>query len=58
VREAAMQAHRTQMNPNGAFANIPADVTRKIWGTSYFVRAIPSPAPGDAVENDLFDGLR
>ncbi|HZS90648.1 MAG TPA: PIG-L family deacetylase [Chloroflexota bacterium] len=57
VRDAALQAHRTQMNPNGPFANVPPDVMRQIWGTAYFVRAIPAPGPGDALEDDLFAGL-
>jgi mycothiol S-conjugate amidase len=58
VREAALQAHRTQMNPNSPFASIPPEITRQIWGTVYLVRAIPAPGPGEALEDDLFAGVQ
>jgi LmbE family N-acetylglucosaminyl deacetylase len=57
VREAAMQAHRTQQNPNGPFAQLPPEVTRAFWATQYFVRAVPPPEPNAEQEHDLFEGI-
>lgn len=57
VRDAAMQAHRTQQNPNGPFATVAPAVLRVVWGTQNFVRAIPPGAPGDGSEHDLFAGI-
>ncbi|HWE64895.1 MAG TPA: PIG-L family deacetylase [Chloroflexota bacterium] len=58
VRNAAMQAHRTQQDPNGPFAHLTPEVLRSVWGTQYFVRAVPPAAPGDRSEDDLFAGVR
>lgn len=57
VREAALQAHRTQQNPNSPFSQIAPEVLRSFWGTQYFVRAVPDGAPGDGSEHDLFAGV-
>ena len=57
VRNRAMEAHRTQQNPNGAFAHVTPELLREVWGTQYFVRAIPPAAPGDNSEHDLFAGV-
>ncbi len=57
VREAMMQAHRTQMSPSGPFAHVPPEVMRVVWGRNYFVRAVPPASPGEASEDDLFVGV-
>jgi LmbE family N-acetylglucosaminyl deacetylase len=57
VRNEAMEAHRTQQDPNGPFAHIAPETLRAMWGMQYFVRAEPPAAPGEADEHDLFAGI-
>jgi LmbE family N-acetylglucosaminyl deacetylase len=57
VRTQASEAHRTQQNPNGLFAHITPEVMRMVWGTQYFVRAIPAVPDPDGSEHDLFAGV-
>jgi LmbE family N-acetylglucosaminyl deacetylase len=57
VRTRAGEAHRTQQNPNGPFAHLAPEALRAVWGTQYFVRAIPPISAPDGSEHDLFAGI-
>ena len=57
VRDRALLAHATQIDPQGWFFMIPHEVQRKVWPWEDFelVRSlVPAPMP----EDDLFSGLR
>jgi mycothiol S-conjugate amidase len=59
VRDAAMRAHRTQQSPNGGpFGHLTPEDVRAIFGTQYFVRAVPPGATSDGSEHDLFAGVK
>ncbi|MFJ6383996.1 mycothiol conjugate amidase Mca [Kitasatospora sp. NPDC092039] len=68
VRDAALLAHATQVQPGVAFMAHPRDIEREVWPTEDYHLArslVPGPgaAPGAAagageVETDLFAGLR
>jgi N-acetyl-1-D-myo-inositol-2-amino-2-deoxy-alpha-D-glucopyranoside deacetylase len=52
--------HRTQLNPEGAFAKVLAiggDAWREPMGTEYYQRVRPQVSDGEPVETDLFAGL-
>ncbi len=49
VKIASLNCHRTQMDPNGPFAQLPEEMTREIMATEYYTLA----SPGD----DLLAGL-
>ena len=57
---AAMNAHRSQIDPNGVFFSLPEDVAREGWGAEHYIllRGERGPA-GDAEgrETDLFAGI-
>ena len=50
---ASLACHRTQMNPNGPFAQLPEEVMRRIMSTEYFTLAV---SQGSETE-DLLAGL-
>jgi mycothiol S-conjugate amidase len=57
VRDDALRAHATQVDPDGFWFQVPMDLQRKAWPTEDFelVRSfVDSPAP----ESDLFAGVR
>jgi mycothiol S-conjugate amidase len=57
VRDRALLAHATQIDPAGWFFMIPHEVQRRVWPWEDFelVRSlVPAPTP----EDDLFSGLR
>ncbi len=57
ARDRALLAHATQIDPNGWFFTIPAELQRRVWPTEDFqlVRSlVDSPLP----EEDLFAGVR
>nr|BFD88860.1 mycothiol conjugate amidase Mca [Kitasatospora sp. Xyl93] len=60
VRDAAMLAHATQVQPGVAFMAHPRDIEREVWPTEdYHLARSLAPAPGAGeVETDLFAGLR
>ncbi|MGW1178059.1 mycothiol conjugate amidase Mca [Kitasatospora sp. NPDC002543] len=60
VRDAAMLAHATQVQPGVAFMAHPRDIEREVWPTEDYHLArslVPGPGPG-GIETDLFAGLR
>ncbi|MEV0713607.1 mycothiol conjugate amidase Mca [Asanoa sp. NPDC050611] len=57
VRDDALRAHATQVDPDGSWFRVPLDVQRKVWPTEDFelVKSfVDSPVP----ESDLFAGIR
>lgn len=54
IKMASLQCHRTQMDPNGAFARLSPDVLRNFMSTEYYTLAIAQGAGGEA---DLLAGL-
>ncbi|BCL28739.1 mycothiol conjugate amidase Mca [Streptomyces aurantiacus] len=57
VRDAALKAHATQIDPEGFWFSVPNDVQRQAWPTEDYELArtlVPTPP----AEDDLFAGLR
>ena len=54
IKIASLDCHRTQMNPNGPFAQLPKPMLREIMSTEYFTLAQPENA---AEDSDLLAGL-
>jgi mycothiol S-conjugate amidase len=57
VRDDALRAHATQVDPEGFWFKVPMSVQRAVWPTEDFqlARSLVDP---DAVEDDLFAGVR
>ncbi len=55
-RDAALRAHATQVDPDGFFFHIPADLEREVWPVEEFglARSLVATAP---LEDDLFAGI-
>lgn len=63
IRDAALLAHATQIDPEGFWFAVPRDLQRSIWPTEEFELAFstlpPSADPARGIyEDDLFTGLR
>jgi mycothiol S-conjugate amidase len=62
VRDDALRAHATQVDPDGAWFRAPLDIQRRAWPTEDYelVRSFVEKqlAPGQDVEDDLFAGVR
>ena len=57
VRDQALMAHATQIDPDGPFFHIPLEIQREVWPTEDFelvTSYVDSPVP----EDDLFLGVR
>jgi mycothiol S-conjugate amidase len=57
VRDDALRAHATQVDPDGWWFKVPLDIQQKVWPTEDFELArsvVDSPLP----EDDLFAGVR
>jgi len=57
VRDAALKAHRTQIDPDGQWFAVPPEVHRAVWPTEDFELAM-STVETHLPEDDLFAGLR
>jgi len=57
VRDDALRAHRTQVEPDGMWFAVPLEMQRELWPTEDFHLAI-SHVPTELPESDLFGGLR
>jgi len=57
VRDRALIAHATQVDPDGTWFAVPRDMQRRIWPTEDFELA-HSEVPVDLPEDDLFAGIR
>jgi len=61
IRDAALKAHATQIEPDGHWFAVPLDLQRRAWPTEDFqlaVSLVDSEAHTDVYEDDLFAGLR
>ena len=57
VRDDALRAHATQVDPDGFWFHVPMELQLKVWPTEDFELArslVDSPLP----ESDLFAGIR
>lgn len=57
VRDRALLAHATQIDPQGWFFSIPRDLQRRVWPTEEYELA-RSLVDASATEDDLFAGVR
>jgi mycothiol S-conjugate amidase len=57
VRDAALRAHASQVDPDGWFFAVPREIEREVWPHEDFELA-SSSVPVDLPESDLFAGLR
>ena len=57
VRDAALMAHATQIDPSGNWFAVPREVQQKVWPTEDFELAQSRLGP-ITVETDLFEGIR
>ena len=52
---ASLNCHRTQIDPNGPFSQLPEAMTREIMGTEYYALIMPEGPEG---EEDVLGGLQ
>jgi len=57
VRDAALLAHASQIDPNGHWFAVPMDIQRRAWPTEDW-QLVYSAVPTYIPETDLFAGLR
>jgi mycothiol S-conjugate amidase len=57
VRDQALLAHATQVDPNGGWFTVPIDVQRAAWPTEDYHLA-RSVVDTELPEDDLFAGIR
>ncbi|MDR2113857.1 MAG: mycothiol conjugate amidase Mca [Bifidobacteriaceae bacterium] len=57
VRDAALRAHVSQVDPDGWFFAAPRDIEREVWPHEDF-ELVSSTVPVNLPEDDLFAGLR
>jgi mycothiol S-conjugate amidase len=57
VRDDALRAHATQVDPDGFWFRIPMDIQRKAWPTEDY-ELVRSLVAGSVPEDDLFEGIR
>jgi mycothiol S-conjugate amidase len=58
VRDDALRAHATQVDPEGFWFRVPLEVQRKVWPTEEFELARSLVESADGIEDDLFAGIR
>ncbi len=56
VRDRALMAHATQVDPDGLWFKVPLELQREVWGTEDYELAL-SYVPLEEPEDDLFAGL-
>jgi mycothiol S-conjugate amidase len=56
VRDEALRAHATQVDPNGPFFRVPLELQQRLWPTEEFELAA-SHVPTELPEDDLFAGI-
>ena len=57
MRDAALSAHATQVDPAGRWFSVPLELQQRVWPTEDFQLA-RSVVHTTLPENDLFAGLR
>lgn len=60
LRDAALVAHATQVDPTGRWFAVPMELQQRVWPTEDFqlARSHVGPVPPALVEDDLFAGVR
>ena len=58
VRDRALLAHATQIDPDGDWFEVPLDLQREVWPTPRTISWWRPRFPTSLPENDLFAGLR
>ncbi len=58
LKREALNAHKTQLNPNGPFTRVPEEMWDEWRGTETFAFAAGTPIPPGSDPADLFAGLR
>ena len=56
VRDAALRAHATQVDPDDWFFAVPREIEREVWPHEYFTLAATT-VPVHLPETDLFAGV-
>jgi mycothiol S-conjugate amidase len=57
VRDRALLAHATQIDPDGMWFAVPRDLQQEVWPTEDY-ELVRSTVPSELPEDDLFAGLR
>ena len=57
VRDRALIAHATQIDPDGPWFHVPLEVQEAVWPTEDF-ELVESQVPSEVPEDDLFAGIR
>jgi mycothiol S-conjugate amidase len=57
IRDEALRAHATQVDPDGFWFKVPMDIQRKIWPTEDY-ELVRSLVDSELPEEDLFAGVR
>lgn len=57
VRDEALRAHRTQVDPNGRWFQVPLEIQREVWPTEDY-ELVRSFVDTSVPEDDLFAGIR
>ncbi|MCW2569123.1 MAG: mca2, partial [Mycobacterium sp.] len=57
LRDDALRAHATQVDPDGRWFHVPLDVQREIWPTEDY-ELVRSELETTVPEDDLFAGVR
>ena len=57
VRDRALIAHATQIDPDGPWFHVPLDVQQSVWPTEDF-ELVKTMVPTELPEDDLFAGIR
>jgi len=54
---ASQLSHRTQQSPQRPYHKLPREIACDILGREHFTQAYPEPAQGEAIPQDMFEGL-
>ena len=57
VRDRALIAHATQIDPDGFFFRAPLELQKRVWPTEEF-ELVSSQVESELPEDDLFAGIR
>ena len=57
VKKASSDCHQTQFGEDHIFRNLPPNIMRQYMGQEHFIQISPSREPGDAPDDDLWDGI-
>jgi mycothiol S-conjugate amidase len=57
LRDDALRAHATQVDPDGRWFHVPLDVQREVWPTEDY-ELVRSTVGNQIPEDDLFVGVR